>query len=86
MFVSLSASLMDYAEYIEAQSIKLTQAEQVKRREQADHSQTNIPLEYAGISVHIPHGNDTNNVDNTLASSNLEPLVILYQANQPVDP
>jgi len=44
-----------------------------------------MPLEYAGISVYVPHGNDTNNIDNILASSNLESLVIIYWANQPVD-
>jgi len=31
--------------------------------------------------VYVPYGNNTNNTNNTLASPNLEPLVILYQAN-----
>ena len=43
-------------------------------------------LRYVEIPVHIPHGNNTNNVNNTLASSNLELLVMPYQANQPADP
>ena len=43
-------------------------------------------LRYVEIPVHIPYGNNTNNVNNTLASSNLELLVMPYQANQPADP
>lgn len=81
-----SMSLMDYAEHIEAQSRKLTWAKQVESREQLDSSQTNTSLEHIKNPVYIPHGNNSNNMNNTFLFPNLESSVILYQTNQPADP
>jgi len=81
--VSFSMFLIDYAEYIQAQSENLTWAEQIEREKQLDSSQTNILLELADNLVYISLNNDTNNM---LFSLNLEPLVILYQTDQLADP
>ena len=86
MSVSSSMSSMDYVEHIEAQSRKLTWAKQVESREQLDSSQTNTSLEHIKNPVYIPHDNNSNNMNNTFLSPNLESSVILYQTNQPADP
>ena len=86
MSVSSSMSSMDYVEHIEAQSRKLTWAKQVESREQLDSSQTNASLEHTKNPVYIPHGNNSNNMNNIFLFLNLESSVILYQANQPADP
>ena len=38
-----------------------------------------MPLEYTEISIYVSYSNNTNNINNMLASPNLEPLVISYQ-------
>ena len=50
----------------------------MEKEEQVNLSQANMLLRYVEIPVHIPYGNNTNNVNNTLASSNLELLVMPY--------
>ena len=75
---------------------KLTWAEQLEKGELQDPSLSYVPfeamslepvetmsLEPAGEHVHISHGNKTNYM---FLISNLEPLVISYQANQPANP
>ena len=49
------------------------------------NSQVNMPHGYneSNISIPAPYGNSTNNLS---TSSDLEPSVIPYQANQPMDP
>jgi len=57
----------------------------VEREKQVDLFQANMLLEYAEIPVHVLYGKNTNNVNKILASSNLESLVMPYQANQLAD-
>ena len=84
MSVNSVAFSMDYAECIQAQSGNLAWAEQVEKGELQDPPSLSyvpletVPLEFVDDPVYVPHCIDTNN---TLSSPNLEPLVILYQAN-----
>ena len=72
MSISSFVSLIDYAEYIQAQSENLTWAKQIEREKQLDSSETNTLLELVDNLVYIPHNNNTNNM---LFSFNLEPLI-----------
>ena len=72
MSISSFVSLIDYAEYIQAQFENLTQAKQIEKEKQLDFSETNTLLELVDNLVYIPHNNNTNNM---LFSFNLEPLI-----------
>jgi len=88
-----AGSSMDYAECIQAQANKMSWAEQVKSGEVQSPSLSYAPLKEmmpdttsmgpAVEPMHIPHAME---IDCENVSQGLEPLVIPYQADQPVDP
>ena len=88
-----AGSSMDYAERVQAQASNMTWAEQVEHGEVHSLSLSYAPLKEvtpdtanmgpAVESMHVPHAAELN-CENT--PQDLEPLVIPYQANQPVDP
>jgi len=84
---------MDYVECIQAQVVNLTWAEQVKNGETQSPSLSYTTVKNAILVIasmepivepmHVPHAAEA---DNETIPQGLEPLVIPYQTNQPIDP
>ena len=93
MSVNSAISSIDYADQVQVQTNNLTQAEQVENGKVQSLSLFYAPLKEITIDtvcmeptvklMHVPYAMKINNAN---TSQCLKPLVILYQANQPVDP
>jgi len=92
VFVISAGSSIDYTECIQAQANKITQAEQVKSRKVQNSSLFYVLLKKTTLDtvsmrpiVELMHIFYIVEINCKNASQSLEPLVILYQANQSVD-